>query len=49
MKQRIDDNAFPYPMPPFTLSMPDNRYWTVGDGAGKAWSAGAGLRKTQKK
>ncbi len=34
---------------PFTLSMPDNRYWTVGDGAGKAWSAGAGLRKTQKK
>ena len=34
---------------PFTLSMPDNRYWTVGDGAGKAWSAGVGLGKTAKK
>ena len=34
---------------PFTLSMPDNRYWTVGDAAGKAWSAGAGLRKTLQK
>lgn len=32
---------------PFTLSMPDNRYWAVGDAAGKAWGAGAGLRKTQ--
>jgi flavin reductase (DIM6/NTAB) family NADH-FMN oxidoreductase RutF len=25
---------------PFTLTMPDNRYWSVGTQAGEAWSAG---------
>jgi flavin reductase (DIM6/NTAB) family NADH-FMN oxidoreductase RutF len=25
---------------PLTLTMPDNRYWTVGDVAGKAWGSG---------
>jgi flavin reductase (DIM6/NTAB) family NADH-FMN oxidoreductase RutF len=30
---------------PFTLTMPDNRYWAVGDLAGKAWHAGTKLRK----
>jgi flavin reductase (DIM6/NTAB) family NADH-FMN oxidoreductase RutF len=25
---------------PFTLTMPDNRYWVVGDNVGKAWSIG---------
>ncbi len=25
---------------PFTLTMPDNRYWEVGQEAGKAWSVG---------
>ena len=25
---------------PFTLTMPDNRYWEVGGNAGKAWSIG---------
>jgi flavin reductase (DIM6/NTAB) family NADH-FMN oxidoreductase RutF len=25
---------------PFTLTMPDNRYWTVGEQAGKAWGSG---------
>jgi hypothetical protein len=25
---------------PFTLSMPDNYYWSVGEKLGKAWSAG---------
>lgn len=25
---------------PFTLTMPDNRYWTVGEYAGKAWGIG---------
>jgi flavin reductase (DIM6/NTAB) family NADH-FMN oxidoreductase RutF len=25
---------------PFTLTMPDNNYWLVGDHAGKAWGAG---------
>ncbi|MHB8909138.1 MAG: flavin reductase family protein [Syntrophales bacterium] len=29
---------------PFTLSMPDNRYWLVGDEAGKAWGAGNKLK-----
>jgi len=25
---------------PFTLTMPDKRYWAVGEQVGKAWSAG---------
>jgi flavin reductase (DIM6/NTAB) family NADH-FMN oxidoreductase RutF len=29
---------------PFTLTMPDNRYWRVGEEAGKAWSAGKKLK-----
>ncbi len=29
---------------PLLLTMPDNRYWTVGDYAGDAWSAGKRLR-----
>lgn len=28
---------------PFTLTMPDNRYWKVGAAAGKAWSVGKKL------
>jgi len=31
---------------PFCLTMPDNRYWTVGSYAGKAWSVGMRLRKS---
>ena len=27
-------------MKPFTLTMPDNRYWSVGRCVGKAWSIG---------
>jgi flavin reductase (DIM6/NTAB) family NADH-FMN oxidoreductase RutF len=27
-------------MRPFTLTMPDNRYWAVGESVGKAWSIG---------
>ena len=30
---------------PFTLTMPDNRYWEVGGNAGKAWSIGKHLKK----
>ncbi|MBU2621654.1 MAG: flavin reductase family protein [Proteobacteria bacterium] len=30
---------------PFTLSMPDNNYWSVGENLGKAWSIGKGLKK----
>ena len=28
---------------PFTLTMPDNRYWAVGEEMGKAWAAGKEL------
>jgi hypothetical protein len=30
---------------PFTLTMPDNRYWRVGEMAGRAWSDGKKLKK----
>jgi flavin reductase (DIM6/NTAB) family NADH-FMN oxidoreductase RutF len=30
---------------PLLLTMPDNRYWTVGAEAGKAWGTGAGRLK----
>jgi len=29
-------------MKPFVLTMPDNRYWSVGEEIGRAWSAGRG-------
>jgi flavin reductase (DIM6/NTAB) family NADH-FMN oxidoreductase RutF len=29
---------------PFTLSMPDNHYWSVGEKLGKAWSIGKTLK-----
>jgi flavin reductase (DIM6/NTAB) family NADH-FMN oxidoreductase RutF len=30
---------------PFTLTMPDNNYWKVGERAGKAWSIGRNFRR----
>ena len=30
---------------PFTLTMPDNRYWSVGAQIGRAWSDGRGFGK----
>lgn len=30
---------------PFTLTMPDNHYWSVGENLGKAWSLGKSLVK----
>jgi flavin reductase (DIM6/NTAB) family NADH-FMN oxidoreductase RutF len=30
---------------PFTLTMPDNHYWSVGDDIGRAWSVGTKLKK----
>ena len=30
---------------PFTLSMPDNHYWAVGEDLGKAWGIGKTLKK----
>jgi flavin reductase (DIM6/NTAB) family NADH-FMN oxidoreductase RutF len=32
---------------PLFLTMPDNRYWTLGKYAGNAWSAGKNLMKVQ--
>jgi flavin reductase (DIM6/NTAB) family NADH-FMN oxidoreductase RutF len=29
---------------PFTLTMPDNGYWAIGEKVGKAWSAGKKLK-----
>jgi flavin reductase (DIM6/NTAB) family NADH-FMN oxidoreductase RutF len=31
---------------PFTLSMPDNSYWSVGEKIGKAWNIGKNLKKS---
>lgn len=31
---------------PFTLTMPDNQYWSVGENLGKAWNVGKSLRKS---
>jgi len=33
---------------PFVLTMPDNRFWSLGDCIGKAWDAGKKMRKTHK-
>jgi Conserved protein/domain typically associated with flavoprotein oxygenases, DIM6/NTAB family len=33
---------------PLILTMPDNRYWRLGDHAGDAWSAGKALAQSQK-
>jgi flavin reductase (DIM6/NTAB) family NADH-FMN oxidoreductase RutF len=30
---------------PLLLTMPDNRYWTVGAFVGNAWEAGKGLKQ----
>jgi len=30
---------------PFTLTMPDNHYWSVGENLGRAWNIGKNLKK----
>lgn len=30
---------------PFTLTMPDNHYWSVGENLGKAWNIGKNLKE----
>jgi len=32
---------------PFTLTMPDNQYWSVGENLGKAWNIGKNLKKSK--
>lgn len=34
---------------PFLLTMPDNRFWSVGDCVGKAWNAGTAFRDRLRK
>ncbi len=31
-------------MNPFTLTMPDNQYWSIGENLGRAWSIGKSLK-----
>src|SRR4030042_133513 len=33
---------------PFVLTMPDNRFWSIGECIGKAWDAGKALRNLPK-
>jgi flavin reductase (DIM6/NTAB) family NADH-FMN oxidoreductase RutF len=33
---------------PFLLTMPDNRYWSIGDCLGNAWSAGKKIKEEKK-
>jgi flavin reductase (DIM6/NTAB) family NADH-FMN oxidoreductase RutF len=39
-----DDKPDVQKIDPFTLTMPDNRYWKVGEYAGAAWEAGKSLK-----
>jgi len=34
---------------PFLLTMPDNRFWSVGESIAKAWNAGKALREQMKR
>jgi flavin reductase (DIM6/NTAB) family NADH-FMN oxidoreductase RutF len=34
---------------PFLLTMPDNRYWSIGECVGKAWNAGSTIRERLKR
>lgn len=44
----IRDNKPDFPaIDPLFLTMPDNRYWTLGKHAGDAWSAGKNLMKAK--
>ena len=33
---------------PFVLTMPDNRFWAIGDCIGRAWDAGKNMRRHNK-
>jgi flavin reductase (DIM6/NTAB) family NADH-FMN oxidoreductase RutF len=33
---------------PFLLTMPDNRFWSIGDCLGNAWNAGKRIMETKK-
>ena len=42
----IDGKPDIHKIVPFTLTMPDNNYWGVGNNVGKAWSIGKNFKKT---
>ena len=45
-EQALTDGApDPDKIKPFVLSMPDNRFWALGECVGKAWQEGKGLKK----
>lgn len=46
----LEDGApDPARVKPFVLTMPDNRYWAVGEPLGRAWHAGKVLKEKKKK
>ena len=40
-----DGHPDPEKVNPFVLSMPDNRFWALGDCVGRAWHEGKSLKK----
>jgi len=40
-----DGHPDPEKVNPFVLSMPDNRFWGLGDCVGRAWHEGKSLKK----
>jgi len=43
-----DSNPDVAKIKPFVLTMPDNRFWSLGECIGKAWHEGKGFRKPRK-
>ena len=43
-----DSNPDVAKIKPYVLTMPDNRFWALGECIGKAWHEGNGFRKPQK-
>ena len=43
-----DSNPDVAKIKPFVLTMPDNRFWALGECIGKAWHEGKGFRKPRK-
>jgi hypothetical protein len=44
----VDGSPSMEAMHPLLLTMPDNRYWTLGDVAGQAWRDGVAFKKRLK-
>ena len=43
-----DSNPDAAKIKPFVLTMPDNRFWAIGESLGKAWHEGKEFRKSKK-